>query len=307
MNVKEILEETYRVTGSKDALLELIRDVSSDLHEVNGVKYRPPGLYEIKDFHHLFVLGDLHGDLETFIEFLHVSKILEMLRNGVDVKLLLLGDYIDRGSRQLELITMLLYMKKTFPDNILLLRGNHEPPLLLIPYPHDFYDILHFRFGEDSDEVYRGFFSLFQRLAYCARLPGKILFLHGGPPSTVLKYNSFEEAFSIGKPLPDDSVLEEILWNDPVEHSQTPVEPSPRGAGVLFNSDLTKRTLELANVKYIVRGHEPVEGFKFNHGKRVVTIFDSRIEAYGITKASYIHINTDRSFNDNIEDFITMF
>lgn len=36
------------------------------------------------------------------------------------------GDYVDRGSHQVELIVFLILLKIRWPKNIYMLRGNHE-------------------------------------------------------------------------------------------------------------------------------------------------------------------------------------
>ncbi len=300
MDLNELIYKVSTIVSDPFNLAKLVIETTRKLHIIKGIKYRPPGFYEINAYNSIYVLGDLHGDYETLIEFLAKNKLIEKLSTS-DTKILFLGDYIDRGDQQIELITFVLLLKNTFPDNIILLRGNHEPPPFLLPHPHDFPYKLAARYYSYAGTLYGLFLQLFQKLAYAARIPGKILFVHGGPPSYVLYTDSFEEAFSIGKPCVDDLVLEEILWNDPIEYSELPVMDSPRGAGVLFGREVTYRALELAKVKYIVRGHEAVNGYKFNHDKKVITLFDSRIEAYGITRAGYLYI--DRSSNvENIEE-----
>lgn len=305
MDLNEIIYRVSSIVSDPFKLAKLVIDVSSKLHNFkNTVKYRPPGLYEILSFDSLYVLGDLHGDYNVLLDFLSRNKLIDKL-SSEDTKLLFLGDYIDRGEQQIELLTLVLMLKKMFPEKIILLRGNHEPPPFLIPHPHDFPQQLANHYHSYAGTLYMFFLQFFQKLSYVARIPGKILFVHGGPPSLVLYSDSFEEAFSIGHPCVDDHVLEEVLWNDPVEYNEHPIMSSPRGAGVLFGKEVTYKTLELARIKYIVRGHEAINGYKFNHDKKIITLFDSK-EPYGLSYAGYLVVNKDFQI-DNIENYLKIF
>lgn len=295
------IEKTYRTIEKPSSLLELISSVYGKLKvSSKNIKYRPPGLYEIYDFMELYVIGDLHGDFDTLIEIIGKNKILEKIGKDETI-LLFLGDYIDRGDEQLEVLASILLLKSYYPEKIVLLRGNHEPIPITMPYPHDFPEHLFARFGGGAGTIYRFSMHLFQRLAYVARIPGKILFLHGGPPTSVLKSSSFEEAFSIGYPMPDDLILEEILWNDPINELTVKFTHSPRGAGYLFSREVTEKALELSRTKYIVRGHEAVEGYKVDHDGKIITLFDSKIPIYGISKASYLHVKNKNELDNIIE------
>ena len=63
-----------------------------------------------------YIMSDIHGCYDDFIKML---KNIEFNEND---QLILAGDYIDRGSQNLE---MLRWMENT-PDNVLLIKGNHD-------------------------------------------------------------------------------------------------------------------------------------------------------------------------------------
>ncbi|HXW68299.1 MAG TPA: metallophosphoesterase family protein [Dissulfurispiraceae bacterium] len=67
-------------------------------------------------------VGDIHGCfdlLKTLIE--------KIIRFSPDEDMLIfMGDYIDRGKKSKEVIRYLSSLKEKLPDNIILLKGNHE-------------------------------------------------------------------------------------------------------------------------------------------------------------------------------------
>jgi len=305
MGTDDFLSMVYNYIKSPEKTVELINNAFSELclsHE--SLWYRPPGYYEILDYDEVYVIGDLHGDYETLIEIMSKEQFIEKLSEYSGVKIVFLGDYIDRGAYQLEIIASVLLLKYLFPENIVLLRGNHEPPPFLIPYPHDFPEHLIQRFGVEGKELYYEFLRIFQKIPVVARIPERILFLHGGVPLEVVKAKCFEEVFSIGYPTIDDWILEEIIWSDPLNNPSVLYEYSFRGAGILYGPQLTEKMLQLANTKYIVRGHEAIDGYKLDHGGKVVTLFTSKIP-YGLIQGSYMYFRKEDDLSD-IEQFIKL-
>jgi Calcineurin-like phosphoesterase len=77
-----------------------------------------------------FVVGDVHGHLETFVGLLRDAGLVDgQLRwSGRDARLWLLGDLADRGPDGMEAIDLVMRLEREGPVRCLL--GNHEVALL---------------------------------------------------------------------------------------------------------------------------------------------------------------------------------
>ncbi len=75
-----------------------------------------------------YIIGDLHGNYRT------LSKIINRLTNNLVVKpgnkIIFLGDFIDRGPKSLETTLLIFILKAINPENIIILKGNHEDDVL---------------------------------------------------------------------------------------------------------------------------------------------------------------------------------
>ena len=78
----------------------LIRDVEKILETEQNLIIVPKGK--------TMVVGDLHGDLET------LHRVINEFFREKFITLIFLGDYIDRGAKQVEVINVLFYYKKLF-------------------------------------------------------------------------------------------------------------------------------------------------------------------------------------------------
>lgn len=77
--------------------------------------------------------GDLHGDIHSLLQSLEDLKNKGYMdpHNSFKIKknsfkLIFLGDYVDRGWYGPEVIYTILWLKLLNPDNVFLVRGNHE-------------------------------------------------------------------------------------------------------------------------------------------------------------------------------------
>jgi Calcineurin-like phosphoesterase len=254
----------------------------------------------------LAIVGDLHGDLASLRNILMGINFETFLGNP-DNKLVFLGDYVDRGVNSVGVIFIITRLKMMYPNSVILMRGNHEAPIEF-PFPsHDLPVEVVRRYGYERGKViYNGkilpFFSL---LTLATIIDGALFLVHGGVPTENLD-NDFREAISTADhTFLSNSIMEEILWNDPRTdiRSEEAWEYSRRGIGKHFGVKISRRWLEISGTKVIVRGHEPCQGYRIDHGGSVMTLFSCK-EPYPKFRASYLLV--DDHDLDSLNDAITL-
>lgn len=233
------------------------------------------------------VIGDLHGDLESLRLILEGSGFVEKMATQEDAVMVFLGDYGDRGAYSAEVYYTVLRLKLAFPEQVLLLRGNHEGPADLLASPHDLPMQFQLRFRENWRAVYSKVRELFGYLYNAALVEDHYLMVHGGLPAGI---NSIQDLALAHKLYSEQQFLEDLLWSDPVDEVKG-VLYSPRGAGKLFGKDVTEEVLNKLGVRVLIRGHEPCpEGFKLNHDGKVLTLFSRKGAPYFNAHGAYLQL-----------------
>lgn len=84
----------------------------------------------VPDGAEVFFRADLHGDIRSLLADLTWLNEHDYLRDfsvaRADFYMIFLGDYTDRGAYGVEVLYTLLRLKLANPENVFLLRGNHE-------------------------------------------------------------------------------------------------------------------------------------------------------------------------------------
>lgn len=273
--------------GVAERLLGVLEDEAGG--RLEGLIQASGGVRFIEPPVKLVVIGDIHGDLDTLAMILSRARVPEILDED-RVGLVFLGDYVDRGPAQIEVMALIAELKALYGGRVLLLRGNHEPPPGLLPYPHDFPSMLLALYGDDGRRVYEAFYRVFQAMPYAA-VAGPVLMMHGGLPTYNYRdASSLEEYLEAGRK-PSQILLEEVLWNDPSDYVDE-WAPSPRGAGRLFGPRVTEHVCRVHGCSLVVRGHEPsATGYKYNHGGRVLTLFSRLGPPYMNEKAAFLRLS----------------
>ncbi len=276
--------DTLRETGrGRLTGLATVRDLPEGERLLDGFVYAerpdPERRYE------LLVLGDLHGCYSCFKAALLQADFLEkarMHRERPDEhpvpRLVLLGDYIDRGrfgySGTLRLAMQLLTQ---FPEYVVMLRGNHEYYVELngrTVAPVRPCESIESLGGLDAAALVARYRELFDDLA-TAYLFGSTLFVHGGIP----RDQTLEQRWQSLASLNDPAIRFEMLWSDPSPVDAVPRELQRASARFAFGRRQLQRFLCQTGSTLLVRGHERVlSGFEVvfdDPGARLVTLFSS--------------------------------
>jgi len=295
--IKEALE-----TQSED-FTRLVEETGQLLAKENGQvgSFNIVGrLAEIKPFGQAVVISDLHGDLESLIQILKETNFLQKMNQNSKAILIFLGDYGDRGIYSAEVYYIVLKLKLLFPEQVILMRGNHEGPEDLLASPHDLPMQFQARFGEKWRDAYSKIRELFKHLYNAVVVEERYLMIHGGLPPQA---KTLEDLAYAHIKHPKQRLLENMLWSDPTETIKGVCE-SPRGAGKLFGENITTQVLRRFNVKILIRGHEPCrDGFKINHRGKILTLFSRKGPPYSNIHGAYLHVELSQKI-ENAEKLI---
>ncbi len=295
MDLPATVKEAQNIQ-SKGLIVQLDKAVSllqSENGQIGNLKITNR-LVTLEPLGEALVIGDVHGDLESLSLILQESQFLQKMEKTNDATLIFLGDYGDRGDKPAETYSMILKLKLEFPKQVILMRGNHEGPKDLVASPHDLPVQFQAKFGEDWMRVYEKTQSLWSCLYNGVFVEGRFLMVHGGVSPEISSLQDIAQAQEGN----NEALLEDLLWNDPVEGLQG-VSLSPRGAGKLFGEDVTAQVLGRLNAQVLIRGHETSgTGFKINHGGKVLTLFSRKGAPYYNRYGAYLQVPLSQKFEN---------
>ena len=234
------------------------KDVQLLLKAANKYLRAEPNMLYLHD--PVTIVGDIHG------QFYDLKEIFRLGENpGTMTKYLFLGDYVDRGNYSLEVIFVLYALKIRYPNEVFLLRGNHECKLMTLS--HNFRtDCLEYY----DQEIYTMMLDSFKNLPIACIINGKYLAVHGGLSPQIESILQINQINRFSEP-PKDGMLCDLLWADPTFEERGVMKNryeknESRGCSFYFGYEATLNFLSKNQLLTIIRAHEVhSEGYRAYH------------------------------------------
>lgn len=262
-------------------------DMKTVCFHVRSLLIEEPNMYSIEG--KVVVVGDVHGQFYDFLQ------IFDLCGEPSKTRFLFLGDLVDRGFMGLEIVTYLFLWKLRYPENVLLVRGNHESRNANLTYG----------FVEECKKKYRSIeawekiCNVFDSFPVAALINKKILCVHGGISPLLESLDDIRaidrlREVCIGK----QNLMADILWNDPDSSLKSDFGSSARGPFFsTFGEEHAKAFFKKTGVTKLIRAHELCsEGFKESL-PNVYTIWSAPNYAGKYqNKAAVMQINSKNEF-----------
>ncbi|MBA3463768.1 MAG: serine/threonine protein phosphatase [Deltaproteobacteria bacterium] len=237
----------------------------------------PAKIYE------LTVLGDLHGCYSCLkgallqADFFAKLEAWKLDKSKPEPKLVLLGDYIDRGRFSYNgVLRAVMQLYLAAPDHVFPLRGNHE---YYIEYRGRIYggvkpaEAINTLIGHMSGEVFAEYMKMFEELPNMLFFDD-LMFVHAGIPRDADIKAKIHDMSALNDP----DLRFQMLWSDPSTADYIPDELQAQNARFPFGKLQFEAFMQKLGCTMLVRGHEKVDaGMRsmYSDATSLITLFSA--------------------------------
>jgi hypothetical protein len=217
----------------------------------------------------MLVFGDLHGCYSCLkagllqVDFFRkVMAYRKDPKNTPNPKLVLLGDYVDRGQFSYNgILRTVLQLFVSMPEHVYMLRGNHEYYLsqngVIFPGVRPAEAIATFA-NYMPTQMFEAYMMLFESMPNML-LFDRTLFVHAGIPRDELLAQKWRDLSTLN----DSELRFQMMWSDPSNANYIPAELQRENARFPFGKQQFRAFMNRLGMSTMIRGHEKVdEGFK---------------------------------------------
>lgn len=228
----------------------------------------------------LIIVGDIVGQYTDLI------RIFRQYGFPGVANYLFLGNYIGVGPDGVDTLLLLLTFKILYPENIFLLRGNHETnnPLFSTSFKEE---------CTRKKCPYSSFVSVFDSMPIAAVVCEKIFCVHSGISSSIKDLSIDNRP----EPIPSSGTIFDLLRSDTsTDISHYAIDQRDRTT--LFGIKALQEFMESNNFELVVRGHQcSSEGFSFPFGKQTFVSLYSASGAFGNNNGAVMIIGEEMEYS----------
>jgi uncharacterized tellurite resistance protein B-like protein len=220
----------------------------------------------------LTVLGDLHGCYSCLkgallqADFFAKLEAWKLDHRKPEPKLVLLGDYIDRGMFSYNgVLRTVMQLYLAAPEHVFPIRGNHE---YYIEYKGRIYggvkpaEAINTLIGHIPGEVFQEYMRMFEELPNMLFFDD-LMFVHAGIPRDA----DIKARMTDFSSLEDPELRFQMLWSDPSTADHIPDDLQAQNARFPFGKKQFEAFMARLGCSMMVRGHEKIDaGFKTMYG-----------------------------------------
>lgn len=213
----------------------------------------------------IIVVGDIHGNIKDLIKIFHIFG------TPPNTKYLFLGDFVDRGTESIAVISLILAFLCSYPTHTFLIRGNHE--FSHINHAYGFYDEIRRKYN--SDELWMSFQQVFNWLPLAAIIDNLVFCVHGGLSPLM---TSLDDIRKLQLPIANylqNTMISDLVWSDPNDAVQG-FCLNHRGSGQIFGADTVETFLKNNKLALLIRAHQcTIAGIRPFANFAGITLFSS--------------------------------
>ncbi|OHS94086.1 Serine/threonine-protein phosphatase beta isoform [Tritrichomonas foetus] len=269
-SAQDIISAFFLSILSKPQVLNVpwipVTDILNVIHCCYEIFKSEPSLIRLNsDDKPTFIIGDLHGNLYDLYKILG-NHLLPPFANYI-----FLGDLVDRGEHSLEIVLIVFSLKILYPENVFLLRGNHECEN--VSKKSGFYSEVEVKYH--GYNIFNECMITFSQLPIATILNDEFFCVHAGISEELTYVSQIEE---ITRPVIIKShlnLINGIIWSDP-SFEIPGFSESRRGIGCSYGFDVLLKFLNRNNLKMMIRGHECInEGYRLSFNNKLATVFSA--------------------------------
>ncbi|HEY1956973.1 MAG TPA: metallophosphoesterase family protein [Polyangiaceae bacterium] len=260
-----------------------VADLAGEREFLDGHVYWKPAAPGKR--YEMLVIGDLHGCYSVLKAALMQSKFFDKVdafrrdpANNPEPRLVLLGDYIDRGLFSLNgVFRIVLQLFAAAPEFVTVLRGNHE---YYVEFKGNIYggvkpaEAINTLKPHVSMDVFRHYQSTFETMPNMLFFD-RFLFVHGGIPKDRLLKEKYKDLSSLN----DADIRFQMMWSDPSSADVIPADLQDKSSRFAFGKLQFKAFMQRVGCHTMFRGHEKVnDGFHVSYddpSARLITLFSA--------------------------------